>query len=339
MAARSSATKVPLTPAEVSDLVQRILGRDAGPRSAVELTGGMFNVAYGLELADGSRAVLKVAPPAGVPVLSYEHDLVAAELEFVDRAGAAAPTPAVLGRCLDGPRPAFVMSTLPGAPLDSLELSDVGRATVRAELGRCVARLRAVTGEAFGYLRPDGSFRASSWSVAFAQMVRAILADARRWQVALPSSAGRLLDLVERSGPLLDQVEVPVLTHFDLWDGNLFVLGDGAEAQLTGVIDGERRLWGDPLAELASTHLFTDAEPDEPFWRGYAEVAGAPVELTRQVRVRLGLYRAYLSTIMLVEPAPRGVAGPSAEAARRFVSGALTAQVTEIAAGLAELGL
>ena len=52
----------------------------AGEDWVCELGHGWFNVAYLMRLRDGSRVVLKIAPPPGVEVLTYERGAMATEL-------------------------------------------------------------------------------------------------------------------------------------------------------------------------------------------------------------------------------------------------------------------
>lgn len=65
------------------------------------LTDGYFNAAYGLGLANGETYVLKVAPPADVRVLRYEHSIMQAKVEALHmvRAHTSMPVPAVV--CAD----------------------------------------------------------------------------------------------------------------------------------------------------------------------------------------------------------------------------------------------
>ena len=47
--------------------------------------------------------------------------------------------------------------------------------------------------------------------------------------------------------PALDEITEPRLVYWDLWDGNVMV--DTTTHELTGMLDLERALWGDPLME------------------------------------------------------------------------------------------
>ena len=112
--------------------------------------------------------------------------------------------------------------------------------------------------------------------------------------VELPLPYDALLDLLRRSYPALDEVQSPRLVHWDLWDGNVFV--DPATAQITGIIDFERSLWGDPLMEV-NFGAFAPLEPDSPLLQGY----GRPMLTTPEARVRRTLYNIYLFLIMIIE--------------------------------------
>jgi Ser/Thr protein kinase RdoA (MazF antagonist) len=95
-------------------------------------------------------------------------------------------------------------------------------------------------------------------------------------------------------------VTEPVLVHFDLWDGNVFVRRCADSWEIDGFIDGERAFYGDPLAELVSLISFIGPEEAEAVVDGYL---GRP--LTDAEQLRLCLYRTYLWLILAVEPAVR----------------------------------
>lgn len=331
-----SRTKVSVPRSTIELLVREVLGASSDVSEVVELTDGMFNAAYAVRLADGTETVLKVSPPEGTPVQSYEHDLMRAEVDFYDRAGEVAPVPAVhavdFSRThLD--RDLFFMERLRGAPLKAVRknLSPADRTAVQRDLGRVVARLGSVQGTRFGYARPGGTLDAATWPEALALMMSAALADADRFGVRLPRRSESTLDLVDAAHSVLAQVTEPTLTHFDLWPGNVFVVTGQSGARVEAIIDGERAFWGDPLAELVSTSLFADPTRATAFQTGFAEVAGAPVAFTPDALLRLSLYRTYLCTLMLVEGAPRGYRGIEARLTRTFVARRLSAELRDLA--------
>ncbi|MFC0548135.1 phosphotransferase family protein [Kutzneria chonburiensis] len=272
----------------------------------VQLGEASYNTAYRLRLTDGSGLVLKVAPDPAMPGLSYERDLMRTETLFY-RTAAALPVPTVVHAdfsrtLLDSDF--LLMTELPGNNWygQRESLADDDRRRLRGDLGRLVASLHQITGEEFGY--PQGK-TSSSWRVAFLGMLDALLADAEHWETSLPREVSQLRRLIAANAHALDDVTTPVLVHFDLWAGNILV----HDNEITGIVDGERAFWGDPLAEMVSLALFASIEDDAAFLDGYGGI-----EFTDRARRRLALYRTYLYLIMLIEGAPRGYEGPDREA-------------------------
>jgi aminoglycoside phosphotransferase (APT) family kinase protein len=273
------------------------------------LDGGTFNTVYLSRLVDGSGLVVKIAPDPREPVLAYEKGILATEAEYY-RLAAAYPDVSVpslvhldLGDAIV-PGGFLVMSECPGTPWPRIRkrLTEPQTTAMRTELGRQVARLHTITGPGFGYPAESVGPLRPSWRAAFTDMVEAILRDARRFAAELPRPAAEVGELFAALTPVLDAVTVPALVHFDLWDGNILV--DPATGRLGGMIDAERALWGDPLAEFVSLALFGDIRDDPAFLQGY-RAAGGSATFDDAALLRLSLYRAYLYLIMWVEIAPR----------------------------------
>lgn len=283
-----------------------------------ELAQGTFNTAYRIRRADDSGLVLKIAPSPDAPGLTYERDLMRTETAFYRAAGGHAVVPEVVHADFSRTTVAadfLLMTEIPGDNLASCgaTMTPDERTRLRTDLGRVVAGLHEVTGTGFGY--PQLGL-ARTWREGFLSMVDALLADAVRFAVPLP--VDDVAGLMRSHAALLDEVSRPVLVHFDLWDGN--VMADAG--RVTGLIDGERAFWGDPLAEFVSLALFGDVERDPAFLSGYGAV-----EFTRSARLRLAMYRSYLYLIMLVEGTPRRYSGPAHQDLVELVHKHLTAEL------------
>jgi aminoglycoside phosphotransferase (APT) family kinase protein len=306
---------VALSPGQVEELVRDALGAGARVERSAELRGGTFNACWGVALAGGRELVLKVAPPRELRLLTYEQELLRTEADFYPRAAAAGvPVPEVVHAGFGG-RPLandwLLMTRVPGRSLEAVrrKLSRAELESVRAALGRTVARLGEVRGSFFGYAPERVHARGASWREAWGAMLRNLFDDAEHFDVRLPRPRTAFEATIAACAPALDAVAEPRLVHFDLWNGNLFVDRVGGELRLTGVIDGERAFWGDPLAELPSLALFGDIERDAAFLRGYGEALGRPLAFDEQTRARILLAQLYLYLIMWVERAPRGSRG------------------------------
>jgi aminoglycoside phosphotransferase (APT) family kinase protein len=276
-------------------------GGDAIVRTFQELTDGYFNAAYLIELADGRRCVLKVAPPAAVRVLRYERDIIHAEVEVMRlvRSRTAMPVPEIFHfdtslRLLASPY--FLMEFVPGITLDKLRasLAPADRHAIDRATGVFLRQMNEIVGQSFGLIT-SAAMRYSSWRAAFLAMLDGILADGEAMDVTLPQPYDVVRQQAQRCAAVLDEVTTPHLIHWDLWDGNVII--DPATHAISGVIDFERALWGDPLMEVQYRTL----EPSAGFVQGY----GRPMLSTPAERQRRVLYNIYLYLIMVIEAAYR----------------------------------
>ncbi|HEX4702851.1 MAG TPA: aminoglycoside phosphotransferase family protein [Pseudonocardiaceae bacterium] len=299
-------------------------------RSWAELGDATYNTAYRIHIANGDDLVLKVAPDPAAPTMSYELDLMRTEAMFYRSAIAALPVPEVLRadfsrQVIDSDF--LLMTALPGqnwvAQRD--HLTD-NRAELRHELGTLVAGLHRITndGNGFGYPQHPPS---TTWRTAFTAMLNMVLTDAQRFAAPLPWSLGRIQEVTSRHVDTLDEVRTPVLVHFDLWDGNILV----DNGRITGIVDGERAFWGDPLAEMVSLALLSDIEQDLDFLSGYRS-AGGQLTFDASARTRLALYQCYLYLIVLTEGIPRGYSATYNRETLEFVSEYLIAALRTLAA-------
>ncbi|CAM5524429.1 phosphotransferase family protein [Streptomyces narbonensis] len=301
-----------------AELAAQRLRHALGPVAVVRSTalgGGLYNTARLLELADGRRLVLKTAPRAGAPALTHEQGLLGTEALFhrlAARAGAPAPT--VLHHEPVGPgNPAewLLLTHVDGTTWDAARdrIAPADRAALRHRLGECLARIATVTGAAYGYPRPSVGLSGPHWPSAFTAMLHAVLADAVRFEVALPAPPDRLADLPVRFGHRLAEVRGPALVHFDAWEGNIVLARTGnGPWHLSGLIDGERAFFGDPLAELVGLDPLGSPEDDPDLMAGYRSVAPG-LTVDTGARTRLALYRVYLALVMRVEAVPRAYGG------------------------------
>ncbi|NUT34400.1 MAG: aminoglycoside phosphotransferase family protein [Hamadaea sp.] len=297
-----SITRRALGPDDVRAYIRSGLGEDVVVVGQEEFTDGYYNAAHGVSLSDGREVVLKVAPLPEVKVLTYEFDIMRAEIEFFARAEAAGvPVPKLWHADPDSGY--LIMERIDGVSLAKAkeEMSAEEKLPLRRRIGELCSRIAGVPGELFGYPRRDGRTRSTSWRESFLQIVADILADAAAGDRELPRTASEITALMRRHAHLLDEVTEPRLIHFDLWDGNVFVRRTEDGWDVAGFIDGERALYGDPLVELVSLTSFVDGEEKAAVVDGFL---GRP--LTEAEEVRLCMYRCYLWLILLAELGFRG---------------------------------
>lgn len=266
-----------------------------------EFKDGFFNAAHALELADGRHVVVKVAPEKGLKLLRYEVDLMATEIECFKR-GLAAGVPMPKLHYGDPECGVMIIDRLKGVTLPNAkaDMSQADLLAVRREIGVLSARYATVTGERFGYPRKDGRTVADTWSESFFAMIDDVLADIAEHGSPLPRPVEEIAAMIAAEKDLLDEVTRPALVHFDLWDGNVFVERTESGWRVEAFIDGERALYGDPIAEIVSLAFGSDEE------RAAAVDGFLGREMTAGEQRRLALYRIYLMLILIAECDVRG---------------------------------
>jgi aminoglycoside phosphotransferase (APT) family kinase protein len=290
-----SVSKTDVSPAVAQAIVDAHMGHDLRLEAFEELKEGYFNAAYYLKPSDGQERVLKVAPPDSVQVLGYEKDIMRAEVEVMRlvQEQTSMPVPAIYA--YDASRQLlgsdyFIMAFVPGIPLHKLRnaLTLEENTAIDQQLGHYLREMNAIQGKAFGYY---ASPFFANWREAFAAMLNGILVDGQALSVQLPCPYDVLSERLTRHFDVLNEVTTPQLVHWDLWDGNVFV--DEKTRHITGIIDFERSLWGDPLMEAN----FRTMDEANAFGEGY----GVPMLDTPNKRLRRTLYNVYLYLIMVIE--------------------------------------
>ena len=290
-----SQTKTKITDEQQELLVRTAFGNNINIRESVELTGGYFNAAYKLLLSDGRSTILKVAPAQDIETLSYEHDIMGSEVNALRliKARGTVPVPEVYA--YDNSRTVFpcdffFMEVVEGKPYDEVKasLTPDQRGAIEFELGQLNRKINEIQGTEFGLFNGSVRSEKGSWKEVFTTLVHNLLDDARRLEAQMPISYEIIENELADRLHVLDEVTVPHLVHWDLWDGNVFI----HEGKIAALIDWERALWGDPLME----YYFRYIENSAAFYEGYGSSYDRPNEIARKK-----LYDLYIDLIYFIE--------------------------------------
>jgi aminoglycoside phosphotransferase (APT) family kinase protein len=300
-----SITKNRQSPATLRAMVARAYGSDLVPSAAgwvSELGHGWFNVAYRIHLRDGSRVVLKIAPPRAVEVMTYERGAMATELaalalirertsvpvptvDFADRSHELCDADYFFMPYVDADNFGMVRDTLSPGECEAYD----------AALGAVTRELNSIRGAAFG---PLGGPGVSSWRPAFTGMVEDVLRDGERRDVDLGWDYDTVRAVLAENADCLDEVTEPRYVEWDLWDSNAMV----RDGRIVSIIDHERAFYGDPLIEAGFVGSVLSAVGDSTaFMRGYGKT-----QLTAYEWKRRRLYCLHLVLIMIIETVYRG---------------------------------
>lgn len=245
---------------------------------------GKHNTSYFVRGA-GPDLVLRISPPDDAGFLFYERRMMAQEppLHALLRAETSVPVPEILAyddsrRLLD--RDYLLLERLPGRPLTDVALSAVRLDGLFEQVGACLAQMHTLVADRYGYL---GAHRPMvpqpTWVEAFVLMWGKLLNDIVACGGYTPQEADAFRDLLRIYRPHFDRPVPASLLHMDVWSQNILV-DDGG--RLTGLLDLDRALWGDPEIEFAVLDYCGISEPG--FWRGYGRARDT--SFSAQVRAR-----------------------------------------------------
>ncbi|HEY4169391.1 MAG TPA: aminoglycoside phosphotransferase family protein, partial [Reyranella sp.] len=237
------------------------------------LLAGEISAVFEIELADGPPGfVLKVYPET-------LHWKMRKEIRIADMLDGrlSVPTPRIL--LADDSKSLldlnFVMTRLEGQNLLRHEPAPSEAHSVFAQMGRALREIHAIQFEAFGYIGADGLVTpfASNRAYMLSQFERKVggFAQLAGW----PALAERLKAYVERSVPLLDACTTPRLCHYDFHTGNVLARRLDGRLQLSGIVDLENAIAGDPLMDLAKTIAYSvrdDATKRAGLLEGYGPI-------------------------------------------------------------------
>ncbi len=264
-----------------------------------ELTDGMCNVAYYINFKDGSKSILKISAADNSGFMSQEVNLMYAEVETM-RILKKHNIPYIAEvQFYDSSRTIctgeyFFMEVIEGENLNTYreKISEDEYAKIRFQIGEFQRSLLNISNETFG-LFGDLDNKFDNFFDFMLHLISNLIEDAEKKDVDLCVEKSKILELLSKDKEYFEEVTVPNLVHFDMWEGNCFV----RDGKLNGVIDWERTLWGDYLME----DRFRRHTRNINFLKGF----GITEFTTKQYR-RILWYDIVLYIIMMTEGEYRG---------------------------------
>ena len=271
----------------------------SGVLSARPLGDGEFNAVY-LAHTQGKDYVLKIAPRADAPVMTYEQNMMQSEVFWYEqmraRTGIRVPEVYVADFSRERlPVPYFIMEYLPGEPLNKATLSPEERAQADALLPAMAAQLHAIRNETFGYVQGESY---ASWYDAIHAFIEQTLSDCAR-KKRRSRRGERLLRLIEQRREILSCVNASMV-NFDIWPANSIVQREDGAIRLCW-IDPERSFWGDRMLDFVCFAFHKPLATKAHVLAAYNAAATAPVRLTREEEIRFAIGQGYLALIMETE--------------------------------------
>lgn len=258
-----------------------------------ELTEGMFNVAYSVSFEDGSGSILKVASPDTKGLLSNEINLMSAEVQamqimrgydFVhiaevqayDTSKCLCNSDYLIMERIEGENWIFIIDEMPKEVKDH----------IYCEIGKIQKNMSEIKGESFGLL--GDSRRFDSIYDFFHMLLQNVLNDVEAKNIRIGETKRSIMEQLEKDKLIFEEVKVPTLVHWDMWEGNIFV----KDNHVSGVIDWERAMWGEPFMD----DRFRHHSRNEAFLKGFGQT-----EFSEKEERRLYWYDLFLYITMMAE--------------------------------------
>ena len=260
------------------------------PRSVVQDDEGWVNPCF---FVDGVVVRFNARDPH-----EPKHARERAALELAREAGLPAPAVVALDDSLEAaPFSALITERLPGRSLELSwsEVPESRRDELAEETGRLLARLHEIELERFGELPGVDGPREETWRACVARHFDVTLSEALEAGAFDEAECARFQALFEREAPNLDAIAGARLVHRDFHYSNLLHEG----GRLTGVLDFEWALAGDPEADLLNANAIAQVSEraKERWLAAYRELRPEGEGDARRRRLYQSLYNAVLCRV------------------------------------------
>ncbi len=167
-----------------------------------------------------------------------------------------------------------LMTKLDGAVLGRIEaaFTPQERTSEHRQIGGLLREFHRIPMQAFGYIGANGIVTPHATNHAYLthQFRRKLKEHGERGGDA--ALARRVADHVEARAHLFNGCTQAVLCHNDLHAGNLLATTTGGDVRLTGVVDFEGALAGDPLMDVAKAAFYLTEESRRALLAGYGPI-------------------------------------------------------------------
>lgn len=270
-------------------LVRTHVAVDEHDLKFTRVTTGKFNTTYFVDGA-GTPLVLRIAPSDDAGFVFYERGMMAQEpgIHTIIRQQTSAPVAEIIAydnSRLHIDRSYLLMERLPGFALTHFQGTSEQLISILEEVGKHLRAIHDITADKYGYLGEHNCMEPQNdWANAFRIMWDKLIDDIACTGYYDASEESYMKGMLDRYYEHFDRPVTSRLLHMDIWSQNILV---DADANLTGIVDFDRALWGDKEIEFAVLDYCNISKP--AFWRGY----GIERDLSYSAQIRRLFYILY----------------------------------------------
>ena len=251
---------------------------------------GKFNTSFFVS-TEKEDYIVRIAPPQDAYFVFYEKNMMAQEPELhrILRERTNVPVPEIYVYDTDHdifPNDVLIMQGLPGTPAsDAQFLTSLMWDKVLQQIGDFLRQVHAITAQQYGYLGAHQPMKPQdTWHEAFAIMWSKMIRQIMEIEAYSEEEGQFLLELFDTYKDVFQREVKSSLLHMDVWAQNILINSSG---KVTGLLDWDRALWGDPEIEFAVLDYCSISEPS--FWYGY----GQERDESPEARIRMLFYFLY----------------------------------------------
>ena len=276
--------------------------------TAEELTEGLCNAAYRVIFTDGSQSILKIASGSTEGYLSNEINMMetevkamrimrdsgavnVAEVQYYDKSKAICSGTYFFMEALEGQSYSSVRYSFNDKEIERLDF----------ESGQAERSIASVKNSRFGFLGSEECQFDCLYDFVH-KLFENVLHDMKAMDISTEPSPEEIFSLLEKDKKYFDEVKQASLTHWDMWDGNIFV----SDKHICGIIDWERAMWAEPLLD----DRFRSDRRNINMLKGYGQT-----EFSYAEKRRILWYDLFLYVTMKTEDFYRGYGTPESTAA------------------------
>jgi fructosamine-3-kinase len=248
----------------------------------IPVTTGKFNTTFLCKIQQNHKSissskntiVLRIAPPDNTGVLFYEKNMMAQEpaLHKVIKEKTTLPVPKIY--VFDNSQELIthnflIEEYLSGTPLSQTLISQSSQNSIMEAMGKYLRELHSNCQQnQYGYLGEHHCMEAQhDWFSAFSIMWNKLIDDIHNCGVYDHSEVSDARTALEKHDTLFNRNVPASLLHMDIWSQNILI--DQDENTISGILDWDRALWGDPEIEYAV--LDYCGFNTSSFWKGYGD--------------------------------------------------------------------
>jgi aminoglycoside phosphotransferase (APT) family kinase protein len=279
-----------VSPAQAQAIVDRLCAGQTVAQIS-KLQGGAIGAIYEIRLMDGAPSlILKVYPESLHWKMQKEVNvcaLLSGRLSVaVPRVLVADDAKSVIGLNF------VLMSKLDGVVLRGLEPALVATDLFAAysQMGEVLRQIHRISMPSFGYIGPNGVWTAHARNRAYMSCQFEMKLTEFVERGGDPALGARLTAAVVERTYLLDACTTAHLCHYDFHSGNVLAERNDGSLHLSGILDFESAIAGDPLMDIAKALYYFTPE-DEPKKAGL--LAGYGAIDRGDWQETLDLYRLY----------------------------------------------